>query len=204
MLNQEMIHSVLDWSYGKAVNGLPGTSSAQELADNFLGGPGTLSDQGYSLVRWQCTKSGTSGFLSGLGGVVLLPLTLPANVTSVLFINIRMIAALAIMGGSDVRDDRVKTLVFACLCGNAAKDILKGFGIRIGKKMAETALKNISGDLIIKINQQVGFRLLTKFGERGAVNLVKAIPLVGGLVGGGVDALSTHAVGSVAHSTFIT
>ena len=53
------------------------------------------------------------------------------------------------------------------------------------------------------INKRVGFRLLTKFGTKGAINLGKAIPLVGGLIGGTVDGLSTNIVGNTARDLFL-
>lgn len=203
LMKQGMIQSALDWSYGKAVNGVTGFSSARELAEDFLGGSGNLHEKALSLVRWQCAKAGSAGFISGLGGASLLPVSLPANMAGFLFINIRMIAALAIMGEHDVRDDRVRSLVYVCLCGNAAREALKEAGLETGKRAAQQALKNIPGSMIQRINQRAGYRFLTKFGERGTVNLVKAIPLLSGFIGGGIDALSTRAVGNVALETFI-
>jgi hypothetical protein len=38
--------------------------------------------------------------------------------------------------------------------------------------------------VITKINQKVGFRLLTKFGSKGVINLGKMVPLTGGIIGG--------------------
>ena len=66
-----------------------------------------------------------------------------------------------------------------------------------------SGVSRIPGAVLTKINQAVGFRLLTKFGERGVVNLGKAIPLVGGLIGGTIEAVSTNTVGNVARDIFI-
>jgi len=193
----------LDWAYDKALNGVPGVDTADEMAANYLSGNGTLEEKVNSLIRWQNTKAGTSGFLSGLGGVMLMPVTIPANITSVIYVQVRMIAAIAKMGGHDLHDDRVKTLVYTCLCGNAAKDVLKEIGIKVGTKLTEQAVKNISGAVITKINQAVGFRLLTKFGQTGAINIGKAIPFVGGIVGATFDSVATNTIGNVARDTFI-
>lgn len=202
-LNQGMIMRTLDWAYDKAVNGIPGFDSAEEMANDYLKGNGSLTDKVNALIRWQNAKSATSGFLSGLGGVITLPVAIPANIASVMYVQIRMIAAIAHMAGYDLRDDRVKTLVYTCLCGNAAKDIVKEFGIKLGTKLTETAIKKISAEVIVKINQAVGFRLLTKFGEKGLVNLGKAVPLVGGVIGGTMDGISTNLIGNVARDTFL-
>ncbi|MEH7334851.1 EcsC family protein [Neobacillus drentensis] len=202
-LDQSIIMKTLDWAYDKAVNGIPGLDSAEDMANDYLKRDGTLIEKVNSLIRWQNTKAATTGFLTGLGGVIVLPVAIPANIATVMYVQIRMIAAIAHMGGYDLRDDRVKTLVYTCLCGNAAKDIAKDFGIKFGTKLTETAIKNISREVITKINQAVGFRLLTKFGEKGVINLGKAIPLVGGVIGGTVDGISTNIIGNVARDAFI-
>lgn len=194
----------LDWAYDKAVAGVPGLDSADEMAQDYLKGDGSLEDRVNALIRWQNTKAGTSGFLSGLGGIMLMPVTIPANISSVMYVQVRMIAAIARMGGYDLKDDRVKTLVYACLCGNAAKDIVKDVGIKIGTRLTEQAIRSISREVIVKINQAVGFRLVTKFGEKGLINLGKAIPLFGGIVGATFDSVTTNAIGNIARETFIS
>ena len=202
-INKEAIMKALDWGYDKAVNGLPGLDSAIELAEDYQSRGGTPEEQAKSLIRWQISKAGTSGFLSGLGGVITMPVTIPANLASVLFIQMRMIAAIAYLGGHDLKDDRVKSLVYACMAGNGAKEILKDIGIVIGTKLTTNAIKGISGKTIVAINQKVGFRLLTKFGSKGAINLGKAVPVVGGIVGGAFDTVTTDIIGKVAKKTFI-
>lgn len=195
---------MLEWSYEKAVNGVAGLDSASELAQSYIKSSTSRNDQANSLIRWQNTKAGTSGFLTGLGGIITMPVTIPANVASVIFVQMRMIAAIAHIGGHDIKDDRVKALVYACLTGNAAKDILKDIGIVAGTKLTTSAIKNISGKTIVAINQKVGFRLVTKFGEKGVINLGKAVPFVGGIIGATFDSVATNAIGNIARDTFIT
>ena len=62
----------------------------------------------------------------------------------------------------------------------------------------------MSAQVIKEINKKVGFRLLTKFGEKGVINLGKAIPVIGGLIGGTLDAVSTNTIGNTARDTFIS
>ena len=173
------------------------------MARDYLRGPGSLEDRANTLIRYQVAKASTSGFVTGLGGVLTLPVMIPANLTSVMYVQLRMVAAIAYISGHDVRDDRVKTLCYACLCGNAAKDVLKGAGITIGTKLSEQAIRRLSFEVVKKINKAVGFRLLTKFGQTGVVNLGKAIPLVGGAVDGTFDAAATYAAGKMAKSLFV-
>lgn len=202
-LNQGMILKFLDYAYEKAVNGVPGFDSAQEMAENYMNNDKDPVTNCNSLIRWQISKAGTSGFVTGLGGLITMPIAIPANLASVMYVQIRMIAAIAHMGGYDLRDDRVKTLVYLCMVGNGAKDITKNVGIVIGTKMTTSLVKSISGKTIAVINQRVGFRLLTKFGEKGAINLGKAIPLVGGIIGGSFDSVTTNTIGNIARKLFI-
>ncbi len=202
-LTKNILISSIDWAYDKAVNGGPLLDSAQEIAQTYLSGVGTLHEKTNSLIRWQNTKAGTSGFLSGLGGLITMPVTIPANLASVIYVQLRMIAAIAYMGGHDLRNDQVRTLCYACLTGNAMAEIIKEVGIRIGQKLTVQTIKNISRATIVEINKKVGFRLLTKFGEKGIVNLGKAIPLIGGIIGGGIDLITTNTIGNIARDTFI-
>ena len=62
----------------------------------------------------------------------------------------------------------------------------------------------ISGQFLKRINQAVGFRLVTKVGSRGVVNLVKGVPIVGGVVGGTLDAATTKVIGATAKQVFVS
>lgn len=114
-----------------------------------------------------------------------------------------MVAAIARIGGYDVRSDQVQTLVYVCLTGTAISDVVKQAGIKIGEKTLTAALKKLPGTALVKINQRVGFRLITKFGEKGVVNLGKMIPLAGGVIGGAFDVASTSVIAKNAIKLFI-
>jgi len=201
--NHSSIMRVLDWAYEKAISGMPGLDSASQLASGFMEKEGTLREKANSLIRWQNAKAGTSGFVTGLGGLLTLPVAIPANLASVLYIQIRMIAAIAHMGGYDLRDEKVKTLVYMCLVGNFAKDILQETGIRLGTKFTAMAIERISEKSLLLINQRVGFRLLTTSSTKGMINLGKSVPLVGGIIGGSIDVAATNTIGNMARNTFL-
>ena len=194
---------MLTWAYQKALSSHGPINGAVELAESYRGRHDSPRRDAHALIRWQTAKAAGLGFITGLPGLPAMPVTLPANLTSVLFIQIRMIAALAYLGGYDLNDDRVKTVCFACLCGHAARAILREAGIEISQKMAVSALRRVPRKTFIEINKRVGFRLLTKAGEKGVINAGRVIPLLGGLVGGGVDAAWTKAMGDRARDIFI-
>ena len=120
------MEQMLDWAYEKSLNGIPGTDSAYEMAENFLSKHDTIDKAIDNLIRWQNTKAATSGFLTGLGGLIVMPVTLPANIASVMYVQVRMIAAIAHMKGYDLKDDQVKTFVFVCLTGKSASVKVRG------------------------------------------------------------------------------
>lgn len=132
-----------------------------------------------------------------------LPVAIPANLSSVFYVQLRMVAAIAYMGGYDVRSDQVQTLCYLSFVGDAAADTLKQTDTKIGEKMLTNAVGKVSGATLTKINQRVGFRLITKFGEKGVINLGKAIPLVGGVVGGALDAVTTKVIANNAIRLFL-
>lgn len=202
-LTESKIMQVLEWSYEKAVQGLPGMESAEELAKRYLEKYDTVDEAINTFINWQCAKCATSGFITGLGGLLTLPVAIPANISSVIFVQIRMIAAIAYMRGYNLKDDQVKTLVFVALTGQAATDILKQAGITIGSKVGMNLIKKMPMKVIYQINKKVGFRLVTKFGQKGVINLGKMVPIVGGVIGGTVDTVGTLTVGKTAKKLFI-
>lgn len=202
-LDENKMVQILDTCYQKALDGIPMVSeSVSELGDYYLNTYSTTEKAIEKLIDTQVQKCAVSGFLTGLGGVIALPVTLPANVSSVLYVQLRMIASIAYMNGYDVRHDEVKTLVYLCLVGNSVSDILKGVGIKVGTTVAKNLIKQIPGKVLIQINKAVGLRLLTKLGTKGLINLGKCIPVVGGVIGGGFDYISTRTIGNYAKNNF--
>lgn len=202
-MDQNAIMQVLDSCYDKALQGLPTSSAVEDLAVDYLKKYNTPKEAAKKMCNMQVIKCGTSGFITGLGGIITLPVAVPANVASVIYVQLRMIATVARIGGYNPSDDQVRTMAYVCLTGSAAADIIKKAGINIGEKITIASIKKIPGAVLVKINQKVGFRMLTKFGEKGAVNLVKLVPLVGGMIGGGIDVAGTKTIAKVAYDMFI-
>lgn len=202
-LTQEKILSLLNWAYDKAISGYLKFDSAEQLAQSFKDHRST-NEQVNSLIRWQNTKSATVGFITGSGGVFTLPVAVPANFATILLIQVRMIAAIAHLNGHDIKDEKVRTLVYIALCGNSVKSILKKTGIDLGTKVTATLIqKYLTLEMIAQINKSVGFKLLTKTSASGVINLGKVVPVVGGLIGGGFDAITTNLIGNAARDIFV-
>lgn len=202
-LNHGIIMKMLDWAYSKSLSGMGGIDSAIELGENYLKEKGTLEQQVDSLIKWQTTKAGFSGFVTGFGGMAALPITLPANIASVIYIQIRMISAIAYMGGHNLSEEKIKTFVYLCMVGNGAKEMLKNIGIKAGEKLMTHLIADLSAKTMTHMNQKVGYKLLSKFSEKSIANMGKIVPVVGGLIGGGLDIISTKAIGAIAKKMFI-
>lgn len=202
-LDERIVLQVLEWSYGKAITGGGVLGSAYDLAEDYRQRSRSNREAVTNLINWQTAKCATTGFITGMGGVITLPFAIPANVASVLLFQLQMIAAIAIIGGYDPRSDKVRSLAFICLTGSAAADMMKQLGVRVGEKTALLAMEAISVQVAAKVNKLVGLRLLTRFGRNGVVNFSKAVPVVGGLVCGSVDAATTRIIGKTAAKYFV-
>lgn len=203
LITQEQMMEVLDKCYEGAMNGLPGSKACDELANDYLEKYKDPTVAAKKLIDAQIAKCTTSGFVTSLGGLITLPVAIPANVASVLYVQMRMIGALAVIGGYDLKNDEVQTMVYLCLVKSSVSDICKSAGVQVANKMTTAMLKKLPGTVLTKINQKVGFRLLTKFGEKGVVNLVKLVPIAGGVVGGGVDFVGTRLIADKAYKAFL-
>lgn len=138
-LSKNLWSDLMDWAYEKALRGGAGMDKASVLAMRFSHPSMTLDQQVDALIRRQKILAGSSGFVTGLGGMMAMPFTIPANFASVLYIQLRMIAAIAYMGGYDLEDKKVKSMIVACMAGTAAKDI----GLTVIKKTKGRALMKI-------------------------------------------------------------
>lgn len=203
-ISQNEIMQLLDKLYDQSIHGIAKVSPpVEELANNYLEKSNDATTAAKKFINYQIAKCTTSGFVTGLGGLITLPVAIPANVGSVMYVQMRMIACLAYMGGYDTDSDQVQTLVYACLAGISIDQILKQAGIQFGNKFVMAMVKKIPGEVLTKINQKVGFRFVTKFGTKGIVNIGKAVPVVGGMISGGFDFVETKVIANRAYKMFI-
>lgn len=195
---------LLDKLYDQSIHGIAKVSPpVEKLANNYLEKSNDATTAAKKFINYQIAKCTTSGFVTGLGGLITLPVAIPANVGSVMYVQMRMIACLAYMGGYDTDSDQVQTLVYACLAGISIDQILKQAGIQFGNKFVMAMVKKIPGEVLTKINRKVGFRFVTKFGTKGIVNIGKAVPVVGGMISGGFDFVETKVIANRAYKMFI-
>lgn len=204
LLSQEGVMKLLDSCYEKCLHGIPKVSpSVENMANDYLKKYSTKEEACKAMLRNQIVKCTTSGFATGFGGVITMPVALPANIGSVLYMQMRMIACVAYIKGYKLDSDQTQTFIYACLAGVAVNGLIKQAGVKFGIKFANGLIKKIPGKVLTKINQKVGFRFITKFGTKGIVNLGKMMPGVGAVIGGGLDLVETKIIANRAYKWFV-
>lgn len=203
VMTEEDIMKLLDSCYEKCLNGIPKVSpSVEELANDYLKKHRTTEEACRAMLKNQIAKCTTSGVVTGFGGFITMPVAIPANVGSVIYVQMRMIACVAYMADYELDSDQTQTFIYSCLAGVAVNGLLKQAGIKIGVKFTNGLIKKIPGKVLTKINQKVGFRFITKFGTKGIVNFGKLLPGVGAIVGGGLDLVETKIIAERAYKWF--
>jgi hypothetical protein len=195
---------VLDTIWNEVVLGdskLSPEKSCFALADDYRHSGKTQEECAENFVGWQMAKAGAAGFALGLPGFAAMPITVPADFLSVAYLQLRMVAVIGLLFDWDVRSDQFRTMAYMSLLGSAAGELVRDLGIKATTRVAMgTIQKKVSGAVLQKINRTVGARLVTKAGSTGVVNLTKIVPVLGGLVGGGVNVLVTRQIGKTAIS----
>lgn len=203
LITQKDIMAVLNACYDKSLNGIQKVSpSVKDLAEEYLKKNKDPEKACKEMIKNQIAKCTTSGFISGFGGFIVMPVSIPANIGSVLYVQMRMVACTAYMAGLELNSDQVQTFVYACLAGVSVNEVIKQAGIKVGVKMAQKGIEKIPSKALVKINQKIGFRFITKFGEKGIVNLGKMIPGAGALINGGLDFAETKVIAGRAYKMF--
>lgn len=178
---------------------------ARATAAKHLGRQDGSADAAIEAITNSHVRLGSAqGFVTNLGGLVMLPIAIPSNLTGIAVIQTRMIAAIAHLRGYDVGDSRVRAAIMMCLLG----------GEQIGRRMAGGKLPStplavatapvFDPKLETQISEAVLSNLLTRVGGKHLPLLVtKRIPLVGGGVGAAVDGLTTYQLGKFARGELV-
>jgi hypothetical protein len=177
--------------------------SAQKVADSARRGgvgPDTAIDR---IVRSHLAYGGAGGFLTGLGGFITMPVALPANVIEFYLVATRMTAAIAAVRGYDLRSGQIRTAVLLSLVGADADDLLKKAGIMApASRLTNLAAQRLPGPALMVVNKAIGFRLLSQVGRSTFARLGKAVPVVGGAVGAGLDVYMLRRIADNARREF--
>lgn len=186
------------------IHGLGPLSSAEVLAAEYLDDPSYRDDdvRVRALVNWETGKNFTTGFLTGLGGFITLPVAVPAALAASWVVQARMAAAIAKIYGHALDDERVRTKILLALAGDVARDAMKDLGLKVGDRLTQRAVDQIPGRLLVEVNKRIGAKLVAQVGQRVLLKVPRAVPVLGGFVGGALDAVVCRKVGATAKQLF--
>lgn len=187
------LQKVLD----RAIAGTGPFHGAQSVADKALEDGGGNVDRAINgLVRSHVRLSGAQGFLTNIGGLVTMVVSVPANVTGLVMVQLRLHAAIATLHGHDLADPGVRAAVLVTLLGHDETEKL------VRKKELPGNAQWLAGggdsgqDTIRRVAAQVAARLIGSLGGKRLASLAgKRIPVLGGLVGAATDARATKRLG---------
>ena len=104
-----------------AIDGYGRLPSAKTAAARHLQRQaGSVDEAISSIIDHHVRLASAQGFVTNIGGVATLPVAIPANITGVAIVQIRMVAAIAHLRGYDLNDNRVRTALVMCLDGRGA------------------------------------------------------------------------------------
>ncbi|GAB3244979.1 EcsC family protein [Nocardioides dilutus] len=153
----------------------------------------------HEVIENHVRYAGAQGFVTNIGGIVTMALTIPANVSGLALIQCRMIAGIAHLRGYDLDDPRVRNAILTCLLGeDTVNSMIKQRKLPAPPMALATAPVN-DPDLDRILSAEVASELITKVaGKRLAITVGRRVPIVGGVVGLSADAYSTWRIGRYA------
>lgn len=184
----------------KGIDGVGPLSSAAELACTYLDDASYASNDARvaSLIHREMAKNFTTGFVTGLGGALTLPVSVPGALAASWVLQARMAAAIARIYGHDLTASRTRTAILLSLAGDVAKGALEGLPLTFGTRLTQRAIDQVPGRALVEINKRIGARLLVRAGSRRIASFPRLVPFIGGLVGGTMDAMVCRVVGQTA------
>ncbi|ADB29274.1 conserved hypothetical protein [Kribbella flavida DSM 17836] len=188
-----------------AIDGYQRFPGAEKLAEQKLAkADGDVAVAIEAVIDQHIRLAGVQGFVTSVGGLVTLPVSLPANLTGLAVVQARMVAAIAHLRGYDLGDPRVRTAVITCLLGeDGVTDRLKKASLPTSPLAIATApVFDPELDRLVA-GEVVGELIARVSGKRMALTVTRRVPLLGGAVGAGVDGWSTYRIGEYADKSLV-
>ena len=156
------------------------------------------------VVSAHRTKAAGAGFITSLGGFVTLPVALPANIVEFYLLTTRMTAAIARLRGYDLSQQQIRSAILLALVGADAQDLLAKAGVVATGRLSNLAAQRLPGPALMVVNKAIGFRLLSTAGKGVFSRFGKNVPIIGGVVGAGIDTWLLHKIAEQAREEFPT
>lgn len=201
-LGGNLLRSILE----TAINGTGPLPGAKATAGKHFAKKATVEEAIDSLVQTHVGLATAQGFVTNVGGLATVAVALPANMAGVAIVQSRLVASIAHLRGYDIDSSSVRTAMILCLMGADGVNHLIDEGVLPTPPLAIATAPVHDPSLDQLIHERVATELLGRIGGRHAafVMAAKRIPLLGGGVGGAMDAASTWGIGQYAREQFVT
>jgi hypothetical protein len=178
--------------------------SAHEVADQALKHARGNDEQALRILQREHRQLGAvGGFVTGFGGFFTMPVALPANVLEFYLVGTRLTAATARVRGYDIDQPEIRSAILLTLMGADSDDLLKKAGLQAaGGKFSALAVDRLPAPALMVLNKAIGFRLLGRIGQGTFARLGRAVPVIGGLLGGAIDVYMLSRIGRQAAKEF--
>jgi len=188
----------------KAINGFPGFPGAIEVARRHLARRRDVDRAIRDVIDQHIRLAGAQGFVANIGGIVTMPVAIPANLAGIALLQVRMVAAIQHLRGYDVSDPRVRAAALMALLGeDDIKTAVKQGELPGHPHDVAIAVGDMDPALPDRIGAHVTQALIARIGGKHAtLTVTRRIPVVGGAVSAGVDAYSTYSIGRYADREF--
>lgn len=203
-MNEPSAGQIATYLLEHGIRGLGPLAGAEALAADYLGNAKYRDDDARvaALINWETGKNFSTGFLTGLGGFITLPVAVPAALVASWVVQARMAAAIARIYGHALEEERVRTKILLALAGDVAREAMKELGLEVGDRLTQRAVEQIPGRLLVEVNKRIGAKLAAQVGQRVLLKVPRAVPVLGGVVGGALDAVVCRKVGHTARQLF--
>jgi hypothetical protein len=183
------------------IDGAGPLKSARWIAEDARQDTRTTEAAISKIARKTVARGAIGGFVTSVGGFVTMPIALPVNVVEFYVQATRMVGAIATLRGYDVEDPMVRTAILLTLVGSDADEVLSKAGLASGGgRVVSMATRQLPPGGLLIVNKAIAFKLLRGVGEKAFSKLGRGVPILGGLVGGGIDTwmmkrIADHAMG---------
>jgi len=184
----------------RAITGIGPLGPASRAADAQLKEQhGDVDKAVREVIENHVRYAAAQGFVTNIGGLVTVALTIPTNITGLALIQCRMVAGIAHLRGYDLDDPRVRNAILTTMIGEETVNTLVKKRKLPAPPMALATAPLHDPDLDPIISAEVAAELVTKVaGKRLAITVGRRIPIAGGFIGLGADAYATWKIGRYA------
>ena len=184
----------------RAIAGVGPLPAASKAADAQLREQqGDVEKAVHEVIENHVRYAAAQGFLTNVGGLVTVALTIPTNITGLALVQCRMVAGIAHLRGYDLDDPRVRNAILVSVLGEDAVNALVKRRKIPAPPMALATAPHHDPNLDATISVEVATDLISRVaGKRLATTIGRRVPVVGGLVGAGADGYVTWRIGRYA------